>query len=184
MRHVKKSRGLLCKTTKVKYRFIQDSPEYPVAKWVRMLEIERTGYYNWLRNHERFEKYEKNLKKEIKEEFKESRGTYGPDRIVKELRKKGKHIGRKKCAQYMEDMNLHSCHKRHKSKSLTNSKRARGDGYPNILRYYEFPISPRKGLTSDITYLKTGEGFIGEYLLIIQIIMLEILLGVFENWII
>ena len=59
----------------------------------------------------------------------------------------------------MEDMDLHSCHKRHKSKSLTNSKRARGDGYPNILRYYEFPISPRKGLTSDITYLKTSERF-------------------------
>lgn len=94
-RHVKKSRGLLCKTTKVKYRFIQDSPEYPVAKWARMLEIERTGYYNWLRNHERLEKYEPHLKKKIKDVFKESRFTYGPDRIVKEFRKKGEHIGRK-----------------------------------------------------------------------------------------
>jgi putative transposase len=59
----------------------------------------------------------------------------------------------------MQEMSLTSCHNRHKSKSLTNSKRARGDGYPNILREQEFPIAARMGLTSDITYLRTAEGF-------------------------
>ncbi len=42
---------------------------------------------------------------------------------------------------------------------MTNSKKARGDGYPNILREQEFPIAARMGLTSDITYLRTAEGF-------------------------
>lgn len=56
-------------------------------------------------------------------------------------------------------MNLVSIHNRHRTKSLTNSKKARGEGYPNILRDQEFPIVPRRGVTSDITYLKTGEGF-------------------------
>ena len=59
----------------------------------------------------------------------------------------------------MKDMNLVSIHNRHRTKSLTNSKKARGEGYPNILRDQEFPIVPRRGVTSDITYLKTGEGF-------------------------
>ena len=59
----------------------------------------------------------------------------------------------------MADMQLDSCHNRHRAKSLTNSKKARGDGYPNILRNQEFPIAPRMGLTSDITYLRTDEGF-------------------------
>ena len=59
----------------------------------------------------------------------------------------------------MQEMALTSCHNRHKTRSLTNSKKARGDGYPNILRDQEFPIAARMGLTSDITYLKTGEGF-------------------------
>jgi len=156
---LKKISGLLRESPKVKYRSIQDNPEYPVAKWAQMLKIERTGYYAWLRNREALEEREAHLKKRIKEEFNESRGTYGPDRITVELRKKGEHLGRKRCAQYMADMNLDSCHNRHRAKSLTNSKKARGDGYPNILRSKEFPIVPRMGLTSDITYLRTDEGF-------------------------
>ena len=156
---LKKISGLLRESPKVKYRSIQDNPEYPVAKWAQMLKIERTGYYAWLRNREALEEREAHLKKRIKEEFNESRGTYGPDRITVELRKKGEHLGRKRCAQYMADMNLDSCHNRHRAKSLTNSKKARGDGYPNILRSKEFPIVPRMGLTSDITYLRTYEGF-------------------------
>ncbi len=131
-----------------------------MAKWAQMLKIERTGYYAWLRKRKFFEEREAHLKKRIKEEFDESRGTYGPDRITVELRKKDECLGRKRCAQYMADMNLDSCHNRHRAKSLTNSKRARGEGYPNILRNKEFPIVPRMGLTSDITYLRTGEGFI------------------------
>lgn len=130
-----------------------------MAKWAEILQIERTGYYAWLSNREAFENREAHLKKRIKEEFEESRGTYGPDRITAELRKRGERIGRKKCAEYMADMNLDSCHNRHRAKSLTNSKKARGDGYSNILRNQEFPIMPRMGLTSDITYLRTDEGF-------------------------
>ncbi len=130
-----------------------------MAKWAQMLKIERTGYYNWLGKRESLEEREKHLKKMIKEEFYKSRGTYGPCRIIVELRKKGERIGYKKCAGYMADMDLVSCHNRHRTKSLTNSKKARGDEYPNILRDQEFPIVPRRGLASDITYLRTSEGF-------------------------
>ena len=56
-------------------------------------------------------------------------------------------------------MSLTSCHNRHKTKSLTNSKKARDDVYPNFLRELEFLIAARMGLTSDITYLRTAEGF-------------------------
>jgi len=111
----------------VKYRFIKDNLKYPVAKWARMLKIQRTGYYVWLRKREALEEREAHLKKRIKEVFDESRGTYGPDRITAELRKKCEHLGRKRCAEYMADMNLSSCHNKHRAKSLTNSKRARGE---------------------------------------------------------
>jgi len=123
------------------------------------LQVGRTSYYAWLQNREVAEKREAHLKKRIKEEFIKSRGTYGPDRIIAELRKTGERIGRDKCRDQMQEMALTSCHNRHKTRSLTNSKKARGDGYPNILRDQEFPIAARMGLTSDITYLKTGEGF-------------------------
>ena len=123
------------------------------------MQVGRTSYYAWLQNREVAEKREAHLKKRIKEEFIKSRGTYGPDRIIAELRKTGERIGRDKCRDQMQEMALTSCHNRHKTRSLTNSKKARGDGYPNILRDQEFPIAARMGLTSDITYLKTGEGF-------------------------
>ena len=143
----------------MKYRFILEHPEYPVSKWAEKLQVDRTGYYSWLRSRESREEREAYLKKRIKEEFEKSRGTYGPDRIVKELRKAGDSIGRDKCAAYMADMGLDSCHNRHRTKSLTNSKKARGDGYPNILGKELFPIVPRMGLVSDITYIRAGEGF-------------------------
>ena len=130
-----------------------------MAKWAGILHVGRTSHYAWLRNREVVEKREAHLKKRIKEEFVESRGTYGPDRIIAELRKTGERLGRGKCRDLMKEMALTSCHNRHKIRSLTNSKKARGDGYPNILRDQEFPIAARMGLTSDITYLKTGEGF-------------------------
>lgn len=124
-----------------------------------MLEIERSGYYAWLKKHKEAEQTEKRLKEKIKDQFDQSRGTYGPERITVELRKEGEHLGRDRCGRYMKDMHLESIHNRHRTKSLTNSKKARGEGYPNILRDQEFPIVPRRGVTSDITYLKTGEGF-------------------------
>lgn len=123
------------------------------------LKIERTGYYAWLGKAKVYREQEAELKKSIREVFEASRGTYGPERVSTELREKGIHIGRKKCAGYMAKMHLDSCHNRHRSRSLTNSRKARGAGYPNILREREFPIVARKGLTSDITYLRTEEGF-------------------------
>ena len=128
-------------------------------KWAETLKIERAGYYTWLNRREALEEREKHLKKAIKKEFEESRGTYGPERIAIELRKKAEHLGRKKCAEYMADMGVNSCHNKHRSRSLTNSKKARGEGYPNILRDQSFPTVPRMGMASDITYLRTGEGF-------------------------
>lgn len=110
-----------------------------------MLKIERTGYYTWLRKRELLEESEARLKKRIKEMFDESRGTYGPNRITAELRKKGEHLGRKRYAEYIAAMDVDSCDNRYRSKSLTNSKEAWGDGYPNILRNQEFPIVPRMG---------------------------------------
>jgi putative transposase len=143
----------------VKYRLILENPEYPVAKWAEHLGIERTGYYAWLKRKDAREEREARLKEMIREEFEASRGTYGPDRISRRIRERGERIGRRKCAAYMVDMGLESSHNKHASKSLTDSRKARGDGYPNILRDKEFPIMPGMAVASDITYIRTDEGF-------------------------
>jgi putative transposase len=161
----------------VKYRLIQENPEYPVAKWAGHLRIERTGYYAWMRRKDTCAEREGKLKKMIRKEFDLSRGTYGPDRISKRIRELGERIGYKKCATYMAELGLESSHNRHRSRSLTNSNssKARGKGYPNMLRDKMFPIVPRMEVASDITYLKTDEGFM--YHCVIRDIVTKEVLG-------
>jgi transposase InsO family protein len=75
----------------------------------------------------------------------------------------------------MAEMGLDSCHNRHKSLSLTNSKKARDeDKYPNLLRI-EMPIVPRMGIASDITYIKSDEGF--EYVCMVKDIVTGEIVG-------
>lgn len=71
-------------------------------------------------------------------------------------------------------MGLESVHNKRRQRSLTNSKKARGDGYLDLLKT-EFPIVPRMGFSSDITYLKCDEGF--EYLCIIKDIVTGEIVG-------
>jgi putative transposase len=138
------------------------------------MQVERTGYYAWLHRKDAAEQKERHLKNRIREEFEKSNKTYGPDRISKMLRRTGDSIGYYKCAGYMADMGLSSIHNRRKTRSLTNSKKARGDGYPNLMRK-ECPIMPRYALASDITYLRTDEGF--EYLCTVRDIVTGEVLG-------
>jgi putative transposase len=154
---------------------IQDNPEYPVAKWAEHLGIERTGYYAWLKRKDARAERERKLKEMVKEEFDASRGSYGPDRISKKVRERGEKIGGKRCAAYMAELGLESSHNRHRSKSLTDSRKARGAGYPNVLRNVMFPIVPRMGVASDITYIKTDEGFM--YHCVIRDIVTKDVLG-------
>jgi len=143
----------------VKYAFILDNPGYPVSRWAAVLQINKSGYYAWSASRETRKEREGYIKKRIKGEFEKSNGTYGLDRIVMKLRESGEKIGRRRCAFYMRDMGLKSIHCRRRTRSLTDSRKARGEGYSNIFRDECFPIVPRMGLVSDITYLRTGEGF-------------------------
>jgi putative transposase len=158
----------------VKYEFILEHPEHPVSRWAAVLQINKSGYYAWRKSLKARNERESNIRKRIREEFENGRETYGPDRIVMKLRQDGEKLGRRRCASYMRDMGLKSIHGRRRTRSLTDSRKARGDGYPNILRDECFPIVPRMGLVSDITYLRTGEGFM-YYCMVKDVVTGEIL---------
>jgi len=98
-------------------------------------------------------------KKEIKKIFNESGGTYGPERINGVIRKTGGKASYRKTSEYMAEMGLQSVHNRHRTRSLTDSRKARGEGYPNLVRGQAFEM-PYQAVCSDITYLKSGEGWL------------------------
>jgi len=99
------------------------------------------------------------LKGVIKEIFEESGGTYGPGRVCGMLRNKGQKASYRKVGAYMAQMSLSSIHNRHKTRSLTDSRKARGAGYPNLVKEQSFNM-PYQAVCSDITYLKSGEGWL------------------------
>lgn len=153
---------------------MKEHPEYTVAEWAMFLQVSRSGYYRWLNAIEEADRKDKAEKEEIRKIWKEGEGTYGPDRICGIIRQRGGHMGRKKAARHMEEMGLTSCHNQHRSRSLTNSKKARGEEFENLMRK-ETPLMPRVAVASDITYLRSGEGF--EYLCIIKDIVSGEILG-------
>jgi len=141
------------------FDFMRKHTEYSVAKWAAFLQVSRSGYYAFVGRHSGREEEKKAKKAEIKRIFSESGGTYGPERINGILRKNGRKASYKKTSQYMAEMNLHSVHNRHRARSLTDSRKARGEGYPNLVRGQEFTM-PYQAVCSDITYLKSGEGWL------------------------
>jgi putative transposase len=130
-----------------------------VAKWATFFQVSRSGYYTYIKRWEYRKEEEIAKKSEIKRIFDESGGTYGPDRINGIIRKAGGKASYRKTSKYMAEMGLQSVHNRHRTRSLTDSRKSRGEGYPNLVRGQVFKV-PYQALCSDITYLKSGEGWL------------------------
>jgi putative transposase len=133
--------------------------EYSVARWCRFLQVSKSGYYSFIALYEQREEEKALLMAEIKRIFDESGGTYGPDRICGVLRRSGQKASYGRISEYMAEMGLSSIHNRNKkTRSLTDSRGARGDGFPNFVRGEVFN-SPGMAVCSDITYLRSEEGW-------------------------
>jgi putative transposase len=154
--------------------FIEAHPEYAAAKWARHLDVSLSGYYSWKDRKEQRQKEVDEYKKMIKTIFQESKETYGVDRIRGELRKRGKTASYHRVKRFMDDMGLHSIHKRRRQRSLTDSRRARGDEYVNLVKDLEI-TEPFQVVSSDISYIRTMKGF--EYLCTVKDIASGIVLA-------
>jgi len=156
------------------YEFIREHIEYSVAKWAIFFQVSRSGYYTHIERRGRRIEEKESRKALIKSIFDDSGGTYGPDRINGEIRKGGGKASYGKTSCYMAEMGLSSIHNRHKTRSLTDSRKARGEGYPNLVRGQDFDM-PYQAVCSDITYLKSGEGW--SYLCVVKDIVSGEILG-------
>ena len=156
------------------YGFIRNHPEYPVAKWVKFYQVSRSGYYDYIQRRDERDREISLYKNKIKMIFNDSNGTYGPDRVCGVLRKTGIKASYRKVSVYMKEMGLKSIHNRHRTRSLTDSRKARGEGYENYVKDREF-TKPREAVCSDITYLKSSEGWL--YLCIVKDIVSGEILG-------
>jgi transposase-like protein len=153
-----KNCGLLCETSEVRYLFVQKNTEYPVTKWAAMLNFSTSGYYDWLKTRERRDNKQKEYEAAITKIFTDSGRTYGPDRVCGVLRRQGYAASYRRVSNIMKRLGLSSIHNRRRQRSLTDSRKARGKEWPNLICDLEVS-RPFQVITSDISYIRTSEGF-------------------------
>ena len=126
---------------------------------LRVLEVSRSGYFAWLRHQPgKWALENAVLLEKIEQIYKQKHGIYGSPRITHELNKKGFQCSRPRVARIMAKNNIAAKTKR-KFKTTTNSKHDYSIS-PNLLKR-EFTVEkPNKVWTSDITYIRTQEGWL------------------------
>src|SRR5205814_8006540 len=88
-----------------------------------------------------------------------SRRSYGAPRIVDELREAGVRISRRRCARLMRAHGVRGKRKNRRRPRTTDSKHGRPTP-ANHLATRRAPTGPNQVWVTDITYLKTAEGWL------------------------
>lgn len=126
----------------------------------RVLNVSRSGYYEWEKGIEsKRAKENRVLSVQIKAVYNEMRQTYGAIRIHKELAEKGKKCSKNRVARIMKNENIQSVHRAKFRVSTTDSKHCQPVA-DNILNQDFLATMPNEKWGADITYIKTGEGFL------------------------
>ena len=134
--------------------------EHPVRLLCAALEVAASGYYRWRsRPHSRRAEEDAVLAEQIAAVHRNSRHTYGAPRIVEELREAGVKISRRRCARLMRARALRGRKKNRRCPRTTDSKHGRATP-ANLLATASRPTGPNQAWVTDITYLKTGEGWL------------------------
>ena len=145
------------------------------VKWADILGVSTSGYYDWRRErNQRKERYEV-IRRKVLELFREEgRGTYGVERVCGCMRRDGMPASYDKIKRIFEQEGLKSIHCRRRQRSLTNSKKARGKEYKNLTKDLDID-KPFQVLSSDISYIRTKEGF--DYLCQVRDVMTNTVLA-------
>jgi len=136
-----------------------NTTQFAIEKMCCVFKVSRSGYYAWLNRKPSKRADENNmLIKEIKQIHQQSRQTYGSPRITEELKSREYKVSRPRVARLMKKENIRSKIKK-KYIVTTNSKHSFAVA-PNILERNFSTDAPGKVWVSDITYIKTKQGWL------------------------
>lgn len=126
---------------------------------LKVLKVKSSGYYYWLKQPESVsDKRNRELLSDIRQVYEESHHTYGSPRIAKKLHSKGIKASRPRVARLMKKEGIRSITKK-KYRVTTDSSHQ----YPlaeNLLNRDFSADTLGQKWVSDITYIKTGEGWL------------------------
>ncbi|HDS2645522.1 IS3 family transposase [Klebsiella aerogenes] len=155
----KKSRGVLRKAVRLRYAFIRDNICcWPVRLLCRVLDVHPSGFYAWLQQpHSQRHQTDLRLTGQIKQFWLESGCVYGYRKIHLDLRDTGQQCGVNrvwrlmKCAGIKAWVGYRSPRPRKGEASIVS---------PNRLQRQFNPDTPDERWVTDITYIRTHEGWL------------------------
>ncbi|HHV5864510.1 TPA: IS3 family transposase, partial [Klebsiella pneumoniae] len=156
---LKKAGGVLRKAVRLRYAFIRDnSCCWPVRLLCRVLDVHPSGFYAWLQQpHSQRHQADLRLTGQIKQFWLESGCVYGYRKIHLDLRDSGQQCGVNRVWRLMKRVGI-------KAQVGYRSPRARkGEASivsPNRLQRQFNPDAPDERWVTDITYIRTHEGWL------------------------
>lgn len=124
--------------------------------------VSPSGYYDWCcRQTCASERAQENqqLKEQIRDIHKTSRGTYGAPRIQQVLRQQGHNHGRNRLHRLMKEEQICGRQKRRYRVKTTDSSHDQPVA-PNRLAKLPAPARPNEIWVADITYISTAQGWV------------------------
>jgi len=122
------------------------------------MRVSRSSYYDWLkRPAEILSEATLRLYRRMKALFSASRNSLGNREMVKKLRKEGFDIGRFKVRKLMKKLGLKVTQR--VAYKITTKRKHSDSVSDNLLNQNFNPVGPNQVWAGDVTYLKTGEGW-------------------------
>lgn len=131
----------------------------PVARACRVLQVSRSGYYQWLHAKPSARSIDDAvLGAEVAEIFHQHGGRYGAPRIHRAIRPRGKRPSKKRVARVMRSLGLRG-HTPRRFRKTTDSRHTKRIA-PNLLERDFSSSAPNQVLAGDITYISTTDGWL------------------------
>ncbi len=157
---LKKSGSVLRKGVKAFYAIIKEMRhKHSVPALCMILKVSVSGFYSWLnRKPSRHAQEEARLEIEIQAAHKRTRGTFGPERLQKDLAEHGIFAGICRIRRIRKKLGI-KCKQKRKFKATTDSKHKLPVA-ENLLEQKFEATAPNQVWVSDITYIPTDEGWL------------------------
>ncbi|HEY9036826.1 MAG TPA: IS3 family transposase [Pseudomonadales bacterium] len=155
----KKSRGVLRQPARVRYAFIQEhSATWPVRWLCSLLDVHPSGFYAWTKQpRSKRDRQDERLTGLIKQYWLESGGVYGYRKVFSDLREHGERCGHNRVYRLMRKEGLKAQVGYRKPRYRTGSVHV---VTPNRLQRQFNTGSPNEAWVTDITYIRTHEGWL------------------------
>ena len=130
-----------------------------VSGVLRILGVSRSGYRAFKQRilSDCQSKKERRME-QIRAIYEESHGIYGAPKIAANMRRDGDRISDKTVGNYMREMGLRACYRKHRTQTTRNPNFS--SELKNLLNRDFHPGSPNAAWCTDITYIWTCGGFV------------------------